>query len=86
MLLHAVIGGILHQPPLAVLLQQLAISLLVAKNADYCATPLLSDTLSRRRLQALTRALDAVPMFIFPPQASDEPGEGRLLRGTTAIQ
>jgi len=35
-LLVAVVGSILHQPPLAVLLQQCAIMALVANNSGYC--------------------------------------------------
>lgn len=62
-LLQAVAGFILHQPPLAVLLQQCVIMALVSNNRDYCACRLLDNPLAAQRLALLSRCLDAIPLF-----------------------
>ena len=70
-LLVAVVGCILHQPPLAVLLQQCAIMALVANNPGYCARPLLADPLSRHWLDMFAQWLDATLVAIVPLAAAN---------------
>lgn len=65
-LLDAVVGCILHQPPLAVLLQQCAIMALVANNPGYCARPLLADPLSQHRLDTFAQWLDTALVAVVP--------------------
>lgn len=77
-LLVAVVGSILHQPPLAVLLQQCAIMALVANNSAYCASPLLVHPLTQRRLVMLTAWLDTtlvVPLATYSTHNQQDSGE-----------
>lgn len=77
-LLVAVVGSILHQPPLAVLLQQCAIMALVANNSAYCASPLLVHPLTERRLGMLTAWLGTtlvVPLATYSIHSQQDSGE-----------
>ena len=64
MLRHALIGALLPQPLLAVLAQQATMMLLNSRPADYCATPLLSDPLTRQRVARAVEVVDAVPALL----------------------
>lgn len=80
------------QPLLAALIQQSIIVALIANPRGYCATPLLQDPLTQRRLAAVGRVLDAVPSLHLPVmddgeaagQVSDRTlaGMQRLVRST----
>ena len=72
MLLQTVAGLILHQPPLAVLLQQCIIVALVTNSDGYCACPLLNNPLAARRLARLARCLDVLPIFTVPLSSAAE--------------
>ena len=71
-LLQTVAGLILHQPPLAVLLQQCIIVALVTNSDGYCACPLLNNPLAARRLARLARCLDALPIVSVPLSSTAE--------------
>lgn len=71
-LLQTVAGLILHQPLLAVLLQQCIIVALVTNSDGYCACPLLNNPLAARRLARLARCLDALPIVSVPLSSTAE--------------
>jgi hypothetical protein len=75
----ALIGSVMHQPPLAVLVQQAGMMALTADNAAYCLTPLMTHPLMRQRLAALWGMLEAWTPVLVPggrgAQLADLPGE-----------
>lgn len=66
LLLPAVIAASLHQPPLAVLAQQLLHLYLAVDVRGACAAPLLRDPLSLRRLGGAWELLDAASVMGVP--------------------
>ena len=69
----ALIGSVMHQPPLAVLVQQAGMMALTADNAAYCLAPLLTHRLM------LWGMLEAWTPVLVPggrgAQLADLPGE-----------
>lgn len=83
-LLQMVAGFILHQPPLAVLLQQSIIMALVSNSEAYCGTPLLDNPRAAQRMARFSGWLDCVPLFTVPltsASALHRQGEGGGLGG-----
>lgn len=68
-------------PPLALLVQQVALMALTANPRGYCSTPLLADPAWRRRTHAAHLGLDALPVMFLPVGPGGLPGglrrEGR---------
>ena len=62
----AFVSGILHLPPLAILVQHSLIMGLTANSSGYCSTQLLADPLTQQRLGAAWHVLDAVLPVIVP--------------------
>ncbi|PRW61089.1 hypothetical protein C2E21_0576 isoform B [Chlorella sorokiniana] len=73
LLVHAGCGMVVKMPPLVLLAQQVIMMALSANPRGYCATPLLSHPLTRRRLHRVWAAFDAVPTVV-PHIEDSKPG------------
>lgn len=83
-LLPVVIGLVLHQPALALFLQQCAMMALVSNNAGYCSSPLLVAPLMQQRLERVWGWLGTTPLAVLPFAATKEADDGGKCGGRSS--